>query len=369
MKKTITSLLLMLLVVVSAWGQTSGQCGDAAYWTLSSDGVLTISGTGVMMASPTFGSDKISIKEVVINEGITTIGATAFSGYYGINTVSFPTTLTEIGGSAFYGCTFKAADLSKCNELTTIGGTAFGTSSLETISFPASLTSIGSYAFMSTSIASIDLSMCDKITTIDYGTFDNCSSLTTFLPPASLTSIGSCAFMSVTSLQSIDFSKCNELTTIVSNAFSGCSSLSTISLPASLTTIENSSFQSCTSMATINLLAIAPPSLGQKVFDGVETDKVTVYVPTAGVNDYKAHSVWGTFNIADIASSGMVDASMDDSIVVEGNDIVLSEAQQVVVYTVSGALVYQGITNRITMDEAGVYIVKIASGTVKAIIR
>ena len=369
MKKTITSLLLMLLVVVSAWGQTSGQCGDAAYWTLSSDGVLTISGTGVMMASPTFGSNKISIKEVVINEGITTIGATAFSGYYGINTVSFPTTLTEIGGSAFYGCTFKAADLSKCNELTTIGGTAFGTSSLETISFPASLTSIGSYAFMSTSIASIDLSMCDKITTIDYGTFDNCSSLTTFLPPASLTSIGSCAFMSVTSLQSIDFSKCNELTTIVSNAFSGCSSLSTISLPASLTTIENYSFNNCTSMATINLLAVAPPSLGQNVFDGVEADKVTVYVPTAGVNDYKAHSVWGTFNIADIASSGMVDASMDDSIVVEGNDIVLSEAQQVVVYTVSGALVYQGITNRITMDEAGVYIVKIASGTVKAIIR
>ena len=47
MKKTITSLLLMLLVVVSAWGQTSNKCGEDAYWKLNGT-TLNITGSGAM---------------------------------------------------------------------------------------------------------------------------------------------------------------------------------------------------------------------------------------------------------------------------------------------------------------------------------
>ena len=64
-------------------GTTSGTCGADedganATWTLDENGVLTISGTGAIKGY-TFGSNA-SIKEVVIEEGITEIGRYAFEG-------------------------------------------------------------------------------------------------------------------------------------------------------------------------------------------------------------------------------------------------------------------------------------------------
>ena len=56
-------------------------------------------------------------------------------------------------------------------------------------------------------------------------------------------------------------------------------------------------------------------------------------------------------------------------ITVDGNSIVLSEAQQVEVYSTMGTLIYNGFTDRITINVAGIYIVRIASGVVKIIIK
>ena len=65
--------------------ETSGACGDNLTWALDlASGVLTISGSGDMYdytnsdAAPWY-SNKDSIKTVVINEGVTSIGAFAFS--------------------------------------------------------------------------------------------------------------------------------------------------------------------------------------------------------------------------------------------------------------------------------------------------
>ena len=55
MKKTVALITVVTLIItiasVPAFGASvidKGQCGDNAYWTLTSDGTLTISGTGEM---------------------------------------------------------------------------------------------------------------------------------------------------------------------------------------------------------------------------------------------------------------------------------------------------------------------------------
>ena len=65
----------------------SGICGENLRWTLDDSGVLIISGTGDMtdwdyFAQTPFYSNKSKIKKVVIEEGITSIGDSAFG--YGI---------------------------------------------------------------------------------------------------------------------------------------------------------------------------------------------------------------------------------------------------------------------------------------------
>ena len=50
--------------------------------------------------------------DMVINEGVTTIGAGAFNGCSNITSASIPSTVTEIGNSSFYNCTnLKTAKL------------------------------------------------------------------------------------------------------------------------------------------------------------------------------------------------------------------------------------------------------------------
>lgn len=89
-----------------------------------------------------------SIKSVVIPEGYTKIAANAF--YEGkLTSVEFPSTLKEIGESAFSGC--WGITEAKFNEgLETIGGYAFSNcAGLAEISFPSTLKTIGDMAFSS----------------------------------------------------------------------------------------------------------------------------------------------------------------------------------------------------------------------------
>ena len=74
------------------------------------------------------------ITEVVIGEGITYIGTSAFYGFTNITAVSFPSTLTEIGNYAFYGCTaLKSVTIPE--KVTVIGAYAFRRSGIKTVEF------------------------------------------------------------------------------------------------------------------------------------------------------------------------------------------------------------------------------------------
>ncbi len=177
--------------------------------TLSADGTLTISGTGEMKdwnindSTDWHNNEYIDlVKNVVIEDGITSIGSWAFYGCRSLTNIELPEGLTSIGRSAFYGCR-----------------------SLTNIEIPEGVTSIGSYAFSDCSSLT-NIKLPEGLTSIEERTFDDCSSLTNIELPEGLTSIDEYVFYSCNSLTNIELPK--GLTSIEDNTFFLCSSLSNI---------------------------------------------------------------------------------------------------------------------------------------------
>ncbi|MBR0464674.1 MAG: leucine-rich repeat protein [Clostridia bacterium] len=78
----------------------TGACGPNATYTLTDDGVLTISGSGTVTSSD---FSELTFTNLVIEEGITGLGDWVFSGCDGMTDVSLPVSLTSIGNFAFSG--------------------------------------------------------------------------------------------------------------------------------------------------------------------------------------------------------------------------------------------------------------------------
>ena len=106
--KQLYLLLITLLVSLSAYAERSGTCGANLKWKLTDEGVLTITGTGEMYnwedghAKPW--SRNSNIKQVIIGDGVTTIGEEAFSFCYSLESITIPNSVTTIGYYAFSGC-------------------------------------------------------------------------------------------------------------------------------------------------------------------------------------------------------------------------------------------------------------------------
>ena len=93
---------------LSANAEKSGTCGPNLKWHLNDNGVLTITGKGEMIdysyyynRAPWYGYD---IKRIIIGDGITAIGSSAFAYCSELTSVTIPNSVTKIGESAFAGC-------------------------------------------------------------------------------------------------------------------------------------------------------------------------------------------------------------------------------------------------------------------------
>ena len=235
----------------------SGNCGANGAnvtWKLTSDGTLTISGTGKMADYEWEGTPwydlRSQVKKAIIKNGVTSIGGYAFYDCNRLTSVTIPNSVTSIGDKAFGFC--KAlTDVTIPNSVTTIGEWAFAScEALTSVTIPGSVTTIGDYAFQRcTSLTSVTIP--NSVTTIGNGAFDFCAALTSVTIPGSVTSIGNWAFIGCTSLTSVTIP--NSVTTIGDGAFEGCTSLTSVTIPDSVTTIGARAFEGCTSLTSVTI--------------------------------------------------------------------------------------------------------------------
>ena len=256
----------------------SGSCGGNLTWKLDIFGNLTISGTGAMPhyypeSDVPWYAQRLSIKTIILEEGVTKIGQYAFWGCSNLTSITIPDnvngignsalmgctsltsiiipdSVTSIGEKAFYGCT-GLASASIGNGVTTIANSVFyGCSSLESITIPDSVTSIGDNAFNGCSgLTSVYIP--DSVTSIGGSAFSRCNSLASVTIPDSVTTIGRGAFYSCSGLESISIG--SGITTIDYSAFNGCSSLTSITIPDSVTSIGECAFENCASLTNVSI--------------------------------------------------------------------------------------------------------------------
>ena len=110
-------------------GETaSGSCGESLTWSLNSAGDLTISGTGDMASFIATGAPwaeyRDQIKLVILGQGVTSIGSSAFQDCENLETVRFPNTLTALGKAAFLRCG-KLTNVSLPISLKSVGEDCF----------------------------------------------------------------------------------------------------------------------------------------------------------------------------------------------------------------------------------------------------
>ena len=207
----------------------SGKCGANVTYTLDSDGLLTISGSGKMYDDTWQNASQWnSTFSVEISDGVTSIGNEAFYGYSRLTSITIPNSVTSIGNEAFMYCR-----------------------SLTKIMIPNSVTSIGEAAFWGcSSLTSITIP--DSVTDIGYQVFTCCRSLTSVTIPNSVTSIGEDAFYECSSLTSITIP--NSVTSIGHGAFKKCSSLTSVTIQDRVKSISNYAFSSCKSLKDVFIL-------------------------------------------------------------------------------------------------------------------
>ena len=204
----------------------SGYCGelDDIYqeginltWQLTEDHILTVTGSGNMgdwfisytedgmnyVEDKPWTSWKSDIEYLVVEEGVTSIGGTAFKDCENLRSVSLPESVDYIGDAAFMNC-----------------------SNLTDINLPVNLQSVQGF------------------------TFSHCQSLTKFTAPEGLESIEEDAFERCTALKYLDL---GNVENIDQSAFAGCTSLKVLTIPDSITCIENAVFSECSSLETVTI--------------------------------------------------------------------------------------------------------------------
>lgn len=228
----------------------SGKCGTGVKWSLASNGVLTITGTGKgIMKDYAEGSrkpweSKGDVKQIIICEGVTHIGDHAFANSPATR-VSLPESLTSIGTRAFAGAAITA------------------------MTIPGSVTTIGVEVFWGCSDLT-SLTICDGVTAIE-SAFGKCTGLNELVLPDSVTSIGTQAFYRCTGLRTVTLSK--NLTSIGYMAFSGCTGLAELVFPDSLKEIDQEAFRYCSGLNSISL-GTGLTTIGRMAFDGCDPTAV-----------------------------------------------------------------------------------------------
>ncbi len=228
----------------------SGYCGGEGdgtnlSWTLTIYGTLTIDGEGAMedfawdSSGPWF-EYNANITQLVIEEGVTSIGATAFDGCSKLNgQLRLPSTLISIKADAFAGCGFDGT-LQIPDGVTSIGGYAFGCNNFTSVIIPKSVETIGEVAFEDCdSLESFKVDSDSQYYSNDeYGVLFDKKKETLIKYP------GEADYTTYTIPEGVS---------VIEDAFEDCDNLESIFLPNSVMAIDDGNFMNCDYLCSLQV--------------------------------------------------------------------------------------------------------------------
>lgn len=204
------------------------------------------------------------VTDVIIPDGVTSIGSHAFWGCKSLTSITIPDSVTSIGDAAF--ALNSKLDAVYINDIKSWCNIAFKYDSsnplseakrlivngVETtnITIPEGVTNIGRYAFYGyKQLTSVIIP--DSVTSIGMGAFDYCTNLSSVIIPNSVSRIEDSAFSLCESLTEINLPE--SINYIGESAFFACSSLSSIKIPGGVTSISDSAFRSCKNLSQVTI--------------------------------------------------------------------------------------------------------------------
>ena len=281
----------------------SGVCGDDLSWTLMSNGKLIISGTGSMYDNSPWEGYRSQITKVVVEEGVTGIGNSAFSGC-GLTSVSLPSTLKTIGDFAFKYCR-ELLSIKIPASVTSISGSAFADCDAMT----EVLVEKGSANYCNDASGVLynkdktELVFCPRDLPYSYEipstvkiiapyAFHNCKSLTSMVIPGSVVILGDYSFAGCKNLSAVTMG--NGLVSMGGYAFKGCDSLKGVKLPDSLVNMGSYAFWGCESLKEVklpdNLVSISDNCF--LLCDALGSITIPKKVSHIGYNAFLGCSLW-----------------------------------------------------------------------------
>jgi len=273
----------------------SGSCGVNVEWQLDSTGTLHVFGTGEMQAytwsnfvpnTPWY-AYRSSITKIVIGDGVTAIGASAFYKLNYVTEVDISDDVVSIGKYAFSGCSrmeeivfpdnlqYIGSDcFDFCNSLTCVeipesvtgmgNGIFYSCSNLQKVTLPANMTALPDGMFQKCiALKTVVFPADAQLTEIGYRAFYDCSGLESFAVPDTVVSMDGEVFGRCTSLKQLKLP--NGIQKITAGLCTGCASLERIEIPAAVTAIGESAFYGCAGLKEV-VLGRGVTSIGRSAF-------------------------------------------------------------------------------------------------------
>ena len=232
--------------------------------------------------------------EIALPHSLKRIEGSAFNISAIKGNLALPEGLEYIGPSAFGGCSGLTGSLTIPSGIHIINSSAFSTCGFTgNLTLPMGVTEIGDRAFYGINFKG-ELNIPSTVTTIGGSAFGDTEFNGTLILPKELISLGSYAFYGCWRLSGIVEIPEN-IVAIPQYLFRGCKNIEGVVLHEDVEVIESGAFADCFYISSIVSKAKNPPTIATSAFNGVAKDNFTLEVPEQSVKAYQFAEGWSEF--------------------------------------------------------------------------